>query len=76
MDEPIAGMDVGYVYLMAEPRPEIKRQVCVDDGVIFDVDWTGRPVGVELLGDADWPAALVRLCMAGEVRLVRSVGQG
>ena len=68
-------MDVGYVHLMPEPRPEIKRQVCVDDSIIFDVDWTGRPVGVELLGNNDWAAALARLCLAGEVRLVHSVGQ-
>ncbi len=60
---------VGYVYLMTEPRPEIRRQVCVGGKYIFDVDQAGRPVGVELLGGTDWPGALARLCMAGKVRL-------
>lgn len=62
-----------YVYLTPEPRPEIVRQVCAGDDVIFDVDWTGRPVGVEILGSVDWHTALVHLCLAGEVRLVNSL---
>ncbi len=49
---------------------EIVRTVCAGPAVNFDVDWTGRPVGIEVLGTADWTAALVALFLRGEVRLV------
>jgi hypothetical protein len=72
MTDPVA---VSYTRLC--PGGAIARHVCVDDDVIFDVDWTGRPAGVETIGnDADWMASLARLLMAGEVRLARSIGQG
>ena len=49
---------------------KIARTVPAGPSVNFDVDWTGRVVGVEVLGSADWQAQLVRLFMRGEVRLV------
>jgi uncharacterized protein YuzE len=48
----------------------IARTVCAGPSVNFDVDSTGRPVGVEVLDGADWVAALVALFMRGEVVLV------
>lgn len=49
---------------------KIERTVPAGPGVNFDVDWTGRPVGIEVLGSADWTAQLVKLFLRGEVRLV------
>lgn len=49
---------------------EIVRTVAAGPDVNFDVDWTGRPVGIEVLGSADWQAQLVKLFLRGEVRLV------
>lgn len=69
-----AGVRTTYTNL-GKPGREIVRQVMVGDGVIFDVDRNGRATGVETIGDADWPGALVSLVMAGEVILVGSIGQ-
>ena len=56
---------------------EIARQVCVGDGVVFDVDAGGHPVGAETIGmGADWRDGLYRLIMAGQVTLGRSIDQG
>ena len=49
---------------------EIVRTIAAGPSVNFDLDWTGRPVGIEVLGTADWTAQLVKLFLRGEVRLV------
>ena len=69
-----AGIRTTYTNL-GTPGRTIVRQVCVSDGVIFDVDRNGRATGVETIGEVDWPLALVSLVMAGEVILVHSIGQ-
>lgn len=48
----------------------IVRTIPAGPAVNFDVDWTGRPVGIEVIGSADWTAQLVKLFLRGEVRLV------
>jgi uncharacterized protein YuzE len=55
---------------------EIVRTIEVGDDVMIDLDWTGRPVGIETIGDGDWRDAIIRLLMAGEVRLVHGLKPG
>jgi uncharacterized protein YuzE len=50
----------------------VARTVCAGPDVNFDVDSLGRPVGIEVLGSADWQAQLVKLFMRGQVLLVSS----
>lgn len=52
---------------------EIARTIEVGDDFHIDLDWTGRPVGIETIGEADWRDAVIRLVMAGEVRLVHGI---
>jgi hypothetical protein len=56
-----------YARLLDAP---VARTVCAGPSVNFDVDSWGRPIGIEVLGTADWQAQLVKLFMRGEVRLV------
>jgi uncharacterized protein YuzE len=61
-------IEAGYVYLLPEETP-FGRTVEVSESVIVDVDPDGRPIGVEVLGSADWQSALVTLAMRGRVRI-------
>ncbi len=72
MSEPtwVADPAVDACYATLTDR-EIVRTIAAGPGVSFDLDWTGRPVGIEVLGSADWQAQLVKLFLRGEVRLVR-----
>jgi uncharacterized protein YuzE len=66
----VTAVDASYTKLR---DGEIRRTIAVRDDVMFDLDLNGRPVGVEVLGNADWRDALVALLMAGEVRLVHGI---
>lgn len=59
-----------YVKLM---DGEIARTIEVGDDFHVDLHWTGRPIGIETIGDGDWRDAIVRLLMAGEVRVVHGI---
>jgi uncharacterized protein YuzE len=59
--------DAAYVTLTQQP---VDRTVCAGPNVNFDVDFHGRPVGIEVLGSHDWTAALAALFLRGQVRLV------
>lgn len=58
----------GYVYLLPGDIP-VARTVGVSESVMVDVDDRGRPVGIEMLDDADWQSALVSLALRGRVRI-------
>jgi uncharacterized protein YuzE len=68
-----SGVLAGYVRFSDR---EIVRTVEVGDDFHIDLDWTGCPVGIETLGDANWQDAIIRLLMAGEVRLVHGIKPG
>jgi len=64
----MSAIEAGYVYLLPEGTP-FGGTVEVSDSVMVDVDPDGRPIGVEVLGGADWATALVTLAVRGRVRI-------
>jgi len=62
-------IEASYAYLLPEETP-FGRTIEVTPSVLVDVDPEGRPIGVEVLGEADWASALVTLAMRGRVRIV------
>jgi len=58
---PLAQGEVAAVKVERHPRPL--------PALSFN-DPEGRPIGVEVLGEADWASALVTLAMRGRVRIV------
>jgi uncharacterized protein YuzE len=66
-------MVVGYAKLR---DGNVARTVEVGDDFMIDLDADGRPLGVETIGDADWTQALVRLAMAGNIRVTSGIKPG
>ena len=52
---------------------DVARTVEVGDDFMIDLDSDGRPLGVETLGDADWTQAIIRLAMAGTIRITSGI---
>jgi uncharacterized protein YuzE len=61
--DPVAG--ASYTYLL---EGNVSRTVAVSESLNVDVGADGRLLGVEVIGDGDWTAALVTLAMRGGSR--------
>lgn len=65
-------MKVGVSYTTFR-EGEVTRTVAVGGSVMFDLDTDGGVLGAETIGNGDWQAALMRLLMTGNVRILGGI---